>query len=154
MNEIQCLQMVAVVIMGLNLAHTVSPTLLCKEKRKPALMMWKSLFCLCNSVGGIKPHNDSFVLFYGIIGDSPARAFEAGNQINGHYPCHCGTHAGKFMKSYINLAAPKYLTFQDRMTVISRTRRWKDRPAGMLSVYDSLDVSNYSNQQFITITKK
>ena len=78
--------------------------------------------------------------YYPNIGDSPARAFEAGNQINGHFPCLCGADARKFM-TYANLQEPKYLTLEERMTVINKTSRWRDRKSGTLSVYDNLDVS-------------
>ena len=76
------------------------------------------------------------------IGDSPARAFEAGNQINGNYPCSCGTDIRCAMHCS-SLGRPKFVALQDRQDVIEKTERWNKRKDGELSVYDNLDVSRH-----------
>lgn len=78
--------------------------------------------------------------FYLFAGDSPARAFEAGNQVNGHYPCSCGIDI-RLCRTHANFLKPKYLNPLQRQAVINKTDRWKNRRSGELSVYDNLDVS-------------
>ena len=56
--------------------------------------------------------DDKFLLR--LSGDSPARAFESGNQVNGHYPCHCGTDARSF-NTHVNFEKPKYLGVKERL---------------------------------------
>lgn len=75
-------------------------------------------------------------------GDSPARAFESGNQVNGHLPCHCGIDI-RLVLTYQNLTKPKYLSMCARMEVIQETSRWNDRPVGQISAYDNLNVSDF-----------
>lgn len=74
------------------------------------------------------------------LGDSPARAFESGNQINGHFPCHCGIDIRR-VKTHKSLSPPKYKSSSDRMARIMDSDRWINRLEGDLSVYDNLDVS-------------
>ena len=74
------------------------------------------------------------------IGDSPARAFESGNQINGHYPCNCGADI-RCATDCTALGKPKFLSLKDRQDVIDQTKRWDNRLPGVLSVYDNLNVS-------------
>lgn len=74
------------------------------------------------------------------VGDSPARAFEAGNQINGHFPCHCGGDARKFRTSN-RMNPPKYMDLADRMAKIRLTTLWDNRKTGDLAVFENLDVS-------------
>ena len=72
-------------------------------------------------------------------GDSPARAFEAGQQINGHFPCHCGVDIRNVM-SHKALSPPKYKSSSDRMKKVMESSRWENRTDGDLAVYDNLDV--------------
>ena len=73
-------------------------------------------------------------------GDSPARAFESGNQINGHFPCHCGIDI-RVCNTHSNFLKPKYLDIFHRLAVIKETDRWDKRARGELSVFDNLNVS-------------
>ena len=84
-------------------------------------------------------HNGNSILF---TGDSPARAFESGNQVNGHFSCHCGLDI-RLVLSYINLTKPRYLTLQARMDVVLATQTWKDRSMGQISVYDNMNVREF-----------
>ena len=74
------------------------------------------------------------------LGDSPARAFEAGNQINGHYPCQCGIDI-RLCKTHANFIQPKYLSIWERNAILNKSDRWLLRRSGELSVFDNMDVS-------------
>ena len=74
-------------------------------------------------------------------GDGPCRAFEAGQQINGHYPCSCGQNAGNFPTVYQMLQRPPYCSIADRIAVINKSDSWTNRSTGTVAIYDNLDVS-------------
>ena len=76
-----------------------------------------------------------------ITGDSPARAFESGNQVNGHYPCHCGADARMFNTPLTHLCRPKYLDSKDRIETVRKTNVWDNRKDGDLSPYENMNVS-------------
>ena len=78
------------------------------------------------------------------LGDSPARAFEAGNQVNGHYPCQCGIDI-RLCKTHANFIQPKYLSIWERNAILNKSDRWLLRRSGELSVFDNMDVSIHSS---------
>lgn len=49
------------------------------------------------------------------LGDLPARSFEAGNSINGDFPCACGAEKRKFISSSYALKLGPFLTLQQRV---------------------------------------
>ena len=79
-----------------------------------------------------------------ILGDSPARAFKSGNQINGHFPCHCGIDK-RVCNTHANFIKPKYLDLLHRLAVIKETDRWTNRGRGELSVFDNLSGCTLMN---------
>jgi hypothetical protein len=49
-----------------------------------------------------------------VLGDLPARQFESGNNIGGHYPCPCGISVDESGDIVELLKPGRYLTLQSR----------------------------------------
>ena len=52
------------------------------------------MYFMYNAMRLCQAYGIALLCFGYYIGDSPARAFEAFNQINGNYPCSCGQTYG------------------------------------------------------------
>lgn len=82
------------------------------------------------------------------LGDLPARSFEAGNSINGDFPCACGAEKSKFIAPTYVLKLGLFLNLQQRAEKLG-TLASKDISKLEVMTKQAVDQCNTTNQQLI-----